>query len=122
MLKDYGVSKEDVTMALESKNPVSSIYETSNSQDDDGISIIEKISTNIDEQSLITNKIAIHQLMENLEEKEKQVILLRYYKGRTQTETARILGTSQVQISRIEKRVLTNMKRKLTDDLSLKGA
>lgn len=109
-------------MALESKNPVSSIYETSNNQDDEGISIIEKISTNVDEESLITNKIAIHQLIENLDEKEKQVILLRYYKGRTQSDTARILGTSQVQVSRIEKRVLSNMKRKLTDDLSLKGA
>lgn len=109
-------------MALESKNTVSSIYETQNNNDEDGISILEKVSTNVDEQSMITNKIAIHQLMDALDAKERQVIILRYYKGITQSETARILGTSQVQVSRIEKKVLSGMKRKLTEDLSLRGA
>lgn len=118
----FGVTKEDVTMALESKNTVSSIYETQNSNDEDGISILEKVSTNVDEQSMITNKIAIHQLMDALDAKERQVIILRYYKGITQSETAKILGTSQVQVSRIEKKVLSGMKRKLTEDLSLRGA
>lgn len=107
-------------MALESKNPVTSIYESSPGNDEDGISIIEKIATNIDEQNDITNKIAISQLMNQLKDNERQVILLRYYRGRTQTETAKILGTSQVQISRIEKRILSDMKRKLTEDLVLK--
>ena len=106
-------------MAQESKNPVSSIYETTYSNDEDGISIIEKISNNIDEQNMITNKIAISQLIEDLEEKEKQIILLRYYRGKTQSEIAQMIGTSQVQISRIEKRVLRQMKRKLTEDLIL---
>ena len=105
-----------------SKNTVSSIYETQNSNDEDGISILEKVSTNVDEQSMITNKIAIHQLMDTLDAKERQVIILRYYKGITQSETAKILGTSQVQVSRIEKKVLSGMKRKLTEDLSLRGA
>lgn len=118
----FGVTKEDVTMALESKNTVSSIYEAQNNNDEDGISILEKVSTNVDEQSMITNKIAIHQLMDALDAKERQVIILRYYKGITQSETAKILGTSQVQVSRIEKKVLSGMKRKLTDDLSLRGA
>lgn len=118
----FGVTKEDVTMALESKNQVSSIYETQNSNDEDGISILDKVSTDVDEQSIITNKIAIHQLMDALNSKERQVIILRYYKGITQSETAKILGTSQVQVSRIEKKVLSGMKRKLTEDLSLRGA
>ena len=99
-------------MALESKKTVSSIYETQNNNDEDGISILEKVSTNVDEQSMITNKIAIHQLMDALDAKERQVIILRYYKGITQSETAKILGTSQVQVSRIEKKVLSGMKRK----------
>lgn len=107
-------------MALESKNPVTSIYDSTSNDDDDGISIIDKISNNIDEQNLITNKIAVSQLIESLDEKEKKVILLRYYRGKTQTETAKILETSQVQISRIEKKVLESMKRKLTEDLVLK--
>lgn len=118
--KECGVSKEEVTMALESKNPVTSIYDSSSSNDEDGISMIERISTDIDEQSLITNKIAVTQLIENLKDKERQIILLRYYRGKTQSEIAKIIGTSQVQVSRIEKRVLQEMKRRLTEDLILK--
>lgn len=106
-------------MALESKTIVSSIYESGYNTDEEGISVIDKISNDIDEQNMITNRIAISQLIENLKEKEKQVILLRYYRGKTQTETAKILGTSQVQISRIEKRALQEMKRKLSEDVVL---
>lgn len=111
------MAKEEITMALESKNLVSSIYETGYNSDEEGINIIDKIASEVDEQSSITNKIAITQLIENLKEKERQVILLRYYRGKTQTEVAKILGTSQVQVSRIEKRALQEMRRKLSEDV-----
>lgn len=111
------MTKEEVTMALESKNSVSSIYDTTYKKDEDGIDILETISSNIDEQNIITNKIALGQMIEKLSQKEKQVILLRYYRGKTQTETAKILGTSQVQISRIEKKALQIMRKQLTEDL-----
>ena len=107
-------------MAMESKNSVSSIYDSSFSTDEDGISIIEKLSSSVDEQNIIINRIAVSQLINKLADIEKKVILLRYYKGRTQTETAKILGTSQVQVSRIEKRALEKMKRKLNDGLVTK--
>ena len=106
-------------MALESKNSVSSIYETGYSNDEDGVSMIEKLSNDIDEQSVITNKIALMQLLNHLKDKEKQVILLRYYRGKTQTEVAKVMGTSQVQISRIEKRALQEMKKRLLEDVVL---
>ena len=112
--KEIGVSKEEIIIALESKKPVNSIYE--NEPDDDGVSIEDKLSTNIDEQTLITNKLVISELIENLGEREKQVILLRYFRGKTQTEVAKVIGVNQVQISRIEKKVLDFMKRKLTDN------
>ena len=112
--KEIGVSKEEIVIALESKKPVNSIYE--NEPDDDGVSIEDKLSTNIDEQTLITNKLVISELIENLGEREKQVILLRYFRGKTQTEVAKVIGVNQVQISRIEKKVLDSMKRKLTDN------
>lgn len=111
--KETGVSKEEIIMAMESKNPVNSIYE--NEANDDGISILDKISTGVDEQNLITNKIAITDLIKKLNEREKQVILLRYFRGKTQTEVANIIGVNQVQVSRIEKKVLENMKNKLID-------
>ena len=113
--KEVGVTREEVVIALESKVPVNSIYENESS-DDDGISILDRISTGVDEQSVITNKIAISDLINNLNEKEKQVILLRYYRGKTQTETAEMMNINQVQVSRIERKVLDFMKRKLTDD------
>lgn len=113
LAKEVGASKEDVVIALESKSPVNSIYE--NESSDDGVSIIDRVSTGIDEQNLITDKITITSLINNLGEKEKQVILLRYYRGKTQTEVANMMGVNQVQISRIERRVLDMMKRKLTE-------
>ena len=116
MAKEVGVSKEEVIMALESKAPVNSIYENESGDEDDGISIIDTISNNTDEQTIITNKLAITELINNLNEREKQVILLRYFRGQTQTEVAKIMRVNQVQISRIEKKVLNAMKRKLTDN------
>ena len=116
MSKEVGVSKEDVIMALESKTPVNSIYESEAGAEEDGLSIIDTISNNTDEQTIITNKLTITELINNLNEREKQVILLRYFRGQTQTEVAKIMGVNQVQISRIEKKVLNAMKRKLTDN------
>ena len=52
-------------------------------------------------------------MIENLEQRDKELILLRYYKNKTQTEVSKILGVSQVQVSRIEKRILNSMKLKL---------
>lgn len=116
MAKELGVSKEEVVMALESKSPVNSIYESEAGAEDDGLSIIDTISNNTDEQTIITNKLTITELINNLNEREKQVILLRYFRGQTQTEVAKVMGVNQVQISRIEKKVLNAMKRKLTDN------
>ena len=79
-----------------------------------GISLLDTLSTQTDEQEDLTNKLTIKSLIENLEEREKQIILLRYYKNKTQTQVAKILGISQVQVSRIEKKVLNSMKQKIS--------
>ena len=110
--KKLRVSKEEIAFALDSFNPVESIYNSTTDQED-GPTLIDTISSNIDEQSEIVNKLSLEQLIENLNGEEKQIIMLRYYKGRTQLEVAKILKTSQVQISRIEKRILEKMKVKL---------
>ncbi len=110
------VSKEDVNIAIESAKPVESIE--SKVFSDKGaktISIADKISTQKDEQELITNKIVIKDLIKELEDKDKEVILLRYYKEKTQSQIAKILGISQVQVSRIEKKVLQKMRNKLAN-------
>ena len=61
----------------------------------------------------IVNKIAIKDLIGSLKEREKQIILLRYYRGKTQNQVSKILGISQVQVSRIERKILDYMKEQL---------
>ena len=75
LVKETGVSKEEIIVALESKVTVKSIYEAESNDEDSGMNIIERVSNGTDEQTLITNKIAISELIECLEEKEKQIIL-----------------------------------------------
>lgn len=111
--KELKVSKEDVAIALDSLRPTVSIYEDNYSNDEGGISFLDTLSSDVDEAEQLSNKLAIKQLIENLEQREKELILLRYYKNKTQMEVAKILGISQVQVSRIEKKILNSMKLKL---------
>ena len=111
--KELKVSKEEVAIALDSLRPTVSIYEDSYSNDEGGISFLDTLSTDVDETEQLSNKLAIKQIIESLEEREKEIILLRYYKNKTQMEVAKILGISQVQVSRIEKKILNSMKLKL---------
>ena len=103
-------------MALDSAKPVNSIEDSQyrDNKTDKTISVIEQLSTGKDEETEIANRITIKKLISELKDKEKEVILLRYYKGKTQMQVSRILGITQVQVSRIERRVLENMKRKLS--------
>lgn len=106
------IPKEEITYAMDSLKPVSSIYEESSS--DDSRNVIDKIPCTKDESNNIVDKIALKQLIENLDDREKQIILLRFYKDKTQSEVAKVLGITQVQVSRIEKKILSSMKLKLT--------
>lgn len=113
LAKELDTDKEEIIIALESKNNVNSIYESS--KDDESLTLADKISTGRDEQDLITNKIALTEVIEGLQDREKQVLLLRYFRGKTQKEVAALLNVSQVQVSRIERQVLAQMRRKLND-------
>lgn len=106
------IPKEEIAAAIESSNNVDSIYSVEGTNEDDRI-LLEKIADNKDEYNSLVNKIAINEMIENLDEKEKQVVLLRYYREQTQAQVGKILGISQVQVSRIEKRVLDKMRLKL---------
>lgn len=72
-----------------------------------------KIFSEFDEQSKIVEKITIEELVENLNTRDKEIIKLRFYKEKTQRQVGEILGISQVQVSRIEKRILNDFKEKL---------
>lgn len=113
------ISKEDVAIAIESNKPIESIEgNLTQSNGDKTINLIDRISTGKDEQEMITNKIVIKELINELEDSDKEVILLRFYKEKTQSQIAKILGISQVQVSRIEKKVLQKMRVKLLGKVS----
>ena len=110
------VTKEEIAVALDSTRQIESIQEEAYAKDkgEGKTSKLEKISTGTDEAGKIVDKICIKQLIEKLDNREKEIILLRYYKEKTQSEVAKILGITQVQVSRIERKILNNMKMKLT--------
>ena len=114
--KELKVTKEDILIAIDSVNNVESIENAATSENKDGkkLSIMEKISTGKNEEEIITNKLVIRELIEDLKDRDRQIILLRFFKEKTQTEVANMLEISQVQVSRIEKKVLSNMRKKLT--------
>ena len=113
--EELHISKEEIAMVLDSTKPISSIENASfrDNKTDKTISILEKLDSGKDEASIISDKITIKELINNLENKEKQIILLRYYKGKTQVQVAKILGITQVQVSRMEKKILNKMKLEL---------
>lgn len=113
LAKSLNTSKEELALAMEAFRPMESIYEPAYEGDDEGISLIDKMGSNVNQEETIANRISIQEAMKNLKDEEKQVIVLRYYKGRTQTEVAKILGITQVQVSRIEKKTLERMRVKL---------
>lgn len=114
--KELKVDLDDVILAMEATNSVESIEGTKhiNNKDGKSISLLDTLSTENNEEELITNKLAIGQLIKDLKDREKEIILLRYYKEKTQAQVAKILGISQVQVSRMERKILENMRRKMT--------
>lgn len=115
--KELKVSKEDIALALEASNSIESIEDASytNNKDGNSISLLETIKNDKNEEEIITNRLTVNQLISGLEKKEKEVILLRFYKDKTQSQVAKIMGITQVQVSRIERKILQNMKEKLLD-------
>lgn len=106
------VTKEEIVVALDAIRRPESIDEELYDEQN-GETRISKISTNKDEIGNTINKICIQELIKHLKDREKEIIILRYYKGKTQSEVAQKLGITQVQVSRIEKKVLNEMRNKI---------
>ena len=112
LARELKVEKEEIVVALESQRTVESI-DKNVYDDENGESKISKISNQKDETTILLNKLCVEELINNLETRDKKIILLRYYKRKTQAEVAKMLGITQVQVSRLEKRILSEMKEKI---------
>lgn len=106
---EFGIEKEEVIYALDSSHMPVSLYDK---YDDDGKNLIEKLPSN-DNQDDVIDKIVLRDCIKDLNDREKLIIYLRYYKDRTQSDIARIIGISQVQVSRIESKVIAKMREAL---------
>ncbi|MDF2987708.1 MAG: polymerase sigma-F factor [Eubacterium sp.] len=108
------VPPEELVLALEAGCTPESLYSTVGEGDNTPILLIDRINAdnNSSEVDLI-DKIAIRQILDSLDARERQIIILRYFKEKTQVQIAKLLGISQVQVSRIEKKILKDIKLKM---------
>lgn len=109
------IDKEDIVVALESASSMQYLYDTIHQDDGAPVLLIDKLSEKGEDDSLMIEKIALKEAIGSLDNKSKQIIMLRYFKDKTQIQVAKMLGISQVQVSRIEKKVLLKMKEKLIE-------
>ena len=102
------VSKEEIVLSLESQEYIESLDKKV--YDDDETTVADRILVDKNDYDNVIDKLAIKNMMNILNEDEKKIIIYRYFKDKTQTEISKIIGMSQVQVSRIEKRALNKMK------------
>lgn len=112
LAEKFEVTPDEVVLAIESTKPLVSIYEKTADKSESSPNLIDKLTQSeaVDET---LEKIMLKDLIKALPEKERKIILLRYFRGLTQTEIAREMQVSQVQISRVEARVLKTLKEKM---------
>lgn len=115
-LAEYaGVDKEEIIFAIESANSLQYLYDTIHQDDGAPVLLIDKLSEEKKCDDNLIERIALKEALRSLDEKARQIIMLRYFKDKTQVQVAKMLGISQVQVSRIEKKVLAQMKRRLEE-------
>lgn len=113
--KEAALSVEEVVLASEANVQVESIYKSVYQNDGNEIFMVDQLADEKqNEQDMVLNHLMVKQLIGDLPQKEQKLIRLRYYQEKTQTEVAKVLGISQVQVSRLEKKILMDMRQKMT--------
>jgi len=116
LAKELNAETDDLLIAMEAGLDVESLHATIYQGDGSPIFLIDKVARATDDSDQTINILALKQLIERLKPKERQVIILRYFQDKTQMEVAKAIGVSQVQVSRIEKKVLSALKIALSED------
>jgi RNA polymerase sporulation-specific sigma factor len=110
------IEAEDLILALEAGKEVESLTATIYQGDGSPIYLIDKLTKNNNNENTIVDMLTLRETINKLKPKEKEIIMLRYFSEKTQTEIAAQVGVSQVQVSRIEKKVLEGIRKQLTVD------
>ena len=109
---EMGVDKEEIVQAMEAGSEVESLYRPIHQKEGSEIRLLDKIEEKERKEDRILDRMVLKQLLETLEPKERQLIYLRYFAEKTQPDVGRIMGISQVQVSRLEKRILEDLRRR----------
>jgi len=110
-----GITAEEVVMAMEANCTPESLFSTVADGDSSPVLLIDRIDGEVNDIDIdVVDKIALRQILDSLKPREKQIIVLRYFKQKTQMQIAKMLGISQVQVSRIEKKILKELKQKIS--------
>lgn len=111
--KDLGIPREEVVFAMDAIVDPVSLYEPVYSDGGDAICVMDQVrdTTNTDEHW--TNRIALKEAMRRLDDRERRILSLRFYEGKTQMEVSQEVGISQAQVSRLEKGAINTIKKNL---------
>ena len=107
---DTGLSKEEIALAIDATEEVTSIYQTIYQSDGSELYLVDKVADDAPEEEELLNRLTVQQLIGMLDPKEQQIIRLRYFEGKTQSLVAENMGMTQVQVSRTEKKILQKMR------------
>ena len=104
------VEKEEIVQAMEAGSEVESIYKPIHQSEGKEIRLMDKLEEEEHQEEKILNHMMLKQLLETLDKDERQLIYLRYFQNQTQSAVGKTLGISQVQVSRLEKRIIENLR------------
>lgn len=107
----FKISEQEVVLAMDSAKMPVSLYTPFDDGEEDGLTIIDRFDGEQNED--FVEKFALKDMIDSLDERDKKIILMRYFYDKTQSEIAKRLGVSQVQISRLENKILENLRKKL---------
>ena len=111
--KEIGTTKEELVLALEAGSEVESLQKTIYQGDGNEILLMDKIVEEEEREEEILNRLFLRQLLNELEERDRELIYLRYFANKTQGEVGTVLGISQVQVSRMEKKILQELRNRV---------
>lgn len=110
LAEDMRVEKEELIMAMEASSEVESLYKPVYQKDGNEVPLLEKLEEQDCQEERVLNRMLLSKLLDELGKEERQLIYLRYFSNKTQTEIGQELGISQVQVSRMEKKILKRMR------------
>ena len=108
--KILGIEPEEIVLSMEAEVEIESMEQCLFTGDGKEIALKDRIADEKNEEEVLMNRLFLQQLLSELDKRDRQLIWLRYFENKTQTQVAKIMGISQVQVSRLEKKILRRMR------------